>query len=205
MSKLNTRMSAEIANIVERKFKGFLTVNKYDTFREARTVTGEFLRYRDVRDEIDNIIFDIADKLELDLEKSFVRNVDGKVYVEYIPYEHEVADDDSDICDETEIIESVPDNSEPGDDIYYTRIDSQGRIYIPLNIRKIFNINKCYLCVLRDYDRCKIILNTEANYNSVINLRDHAQISVANPLNLSEGDKVRIRDAKDGTVIIDPA
>ena len=205
MSKLSTRMSNEIANVVERKFQGFLNVNKYDLFKEARTATGEFVRYRDVRDEIDNIIFNVADKLELDLEKYFVRNADGKVYVEYIPYEHEVADDDSDICDETEIIESVPDNSEPGDNIYYTRIDSQGRIYIPENIRKIFNIDKCYLYVLRDYDRRKIILNTEANYNSVINLGDRAQISVANPLNLSEGDKVRIYDAKDGTVIIDPA
>lgn len=205
MSKLSTRMSNEIANVVERKFQGFLNVNKYDLFKEARTATGEFVRYRDVRDEIDNIIFNVADKLELDLEKYFVRNADGKVYVEYIPYEHEVADDDSDICDETEIIESVPDNSEPGDNIYYTRIDSQGRIYIPLNIRKIFNIDKYYLYVLRDYDRRKIILNTEANYNSVINLGDRAQISVANPLNLSEGDKVRIHNAKDGTVIIDPA
>lgn len=205
MSKLSTRMSNEITNVVERKFQGFLNVNKYDLFKEARTATGEFVRYRDVRDEIDNIIFNVADKLELDLEKYFVRNADGKVYVEYIPYEHEVADDDSDICDETEIIESVPDNSEPGDNIYYTRIDSQGRIYIPKNIRKIFNINKYYLYVLRDYDRRKIILNTEANYNSVINLGDRAQISVANPLNLSEGDKVRIYNAKDGTVIIDPA
>lgn len=205
MSKLSTRMSNEIASVVERKLQGFLNVNKYDLFKEVRTATGEFVRYRDVRDEIDNIIFNVADKLELNLEKYFVRNADGKVYVEYIPYEHEVADDDSDICDETEIIESVPDNSEPGDNIYYTRIDSQGRIYIPLNIRKIFNIGKCYLYVLRDYDRRKIILNTEANYNSVINLRDRAQISVANPLNLSEGDKVRIYNAKDGTVIIDPA
>ena len=118
MSKLSTRMSNEIANVVERKFQGFLNVNKYDLFKEARTATGEFVRYRDVRDEIDNIIFNVADKLELNLEKYFVRNADGKVYVEYIPYEHEVADDDSDICDETEIIESVPDNSEPGDNIY---------------------------------------------------------------------------------------
>ncbi len=205
MSKLSTRMSNEIANVVERKFQRFLNVNKYDLFKKARTTAGEFVHYRDVRDEIDNIIFNVADKLELDLEKYFVRNADGKVYVEYIPYEHEVADDDSDICDETEIVESVPDNSEPGDNIYYTRIDSQGRIYIPENIRKIFNINKYYLYVLRDYDRRKIILNTEANYNSVINLGDRAQISVANPLNLSEGDKVRIYDNKDGTVIIDPA
>ena len=81
MSKLSTGMSNEIASVVERKLQGFLNVNKYDLFKEVRTATGEYVRYRDVRDEIDHIIFNVADKLELNLEKYFVRNADGKVYV----------------------------------------------------------------------------------------------------------------------------
>ena len=204
MSKLSTRMFEEITSIVEEKFKDLYTVNKYAVLKIARNRTGEFVRYRDVRDEIDKIIFDVADVLELDLEKRFMKSPEGNVYMEYIPYEREVEDDDSDIYDESDEDDKIDEDSDVYEDelTYYTTIDSQGRIYIPRDIRVKFNIDATDNWVFRDPDRREIVLNG-VDLTSEADLENHAQIYVAKTLGLHEGDEVKMYDTNEG-VIIEP-
>ena len=204
MSKLSTRMFEEITSIVEEKFKDLYTVNKYAVLKIARNRTGEFVRYRDVRDEIDKIIFDVADVLELDLVKRFMKSPEGNVYMEYIPYEHETEDDDSDIYDESDEDDKIDEDSDVYEDelTYYTTIDSQGRIYIPRDIRVKFNIDATDNWVFRDPDRREIILNG-VDLTSEVDLENHAQIYVAKTLGLHEGDEVKMYDTNEG-VIIEP-
>ena len=93
MSKLSTRMFEEVTEVVKHKLNGFVNINRYDVLTTARSRTGEYVRYRDVREEIDSIIKDVAYNLNIELEKKFVRRPDGNLYIEYIMYK----DDDSDI------------------------------------------------------------------------------------------------------------
>ena len=95
MSKLSARMFEEVTKIVKHKLNGFVNINRYDVLTTARSRTGEYVRYRDVREEIDSIIKDVAYNLNIELEKKFVRRPDGTLYIEYVPDMHE--DDDSDI------------------------------------------------------------------------------------------------------------
>ena len=92
MSKLSTRMFEEVTEIVKHKLNGFININRYDVLTIARSRTGEYVRYRDVREEIDSIIKDVAYNLNIELEKKFVRRPDGTLYIEYM-----YKDDDSDI------------------------------------------------------------------------------------------------------------
>ena len=205
MSKLSTRMFEEITSIVEEKFKDLYTVNKYAVLKIARSRTGEFVRYRDVRDEIDEIIFDVANVLELDLEKRFMKSPEGNVYMEYIPYEREVEDDDSDIYDDSDEDDKIDNDSDDSDEdelTYYTTVDSQGRIYIPSDIRVKFNINEVDTWLFRDPERKEIILNG-VDFTSKTNLKNYAQIYVEKTLGLREGDEVKMYDTDEG-VIIEP-
>lgn len=205
MSKLSTRMFEEITSIVEEKFKDLYTVNKYAVLKIARNRTGEFVRYRDVRDEIDEIIFDVANVLELDLEKRFMKSPEGNVYMEYIPYEREVEDDDSDIYDDSDEEDKIDNDSDDSDEdelTYYTTVDSQGRIYIPSDIRVKFNINEVDTWLFRDPERKEIILNG-VDFTSKTNLKNYAQIYVEKTLGLREGDEVKMYDTDEG-VIIEP-
>lgn len=205
MSKLSTRMFEEITSIVEEKFKDLYTVNKYAVLKIARNRTGEFVRYRDVRNEIDEIIFDVANVLELDLEKRFMKSPEGNVYMEYIPYEREAEDDDSDIYDDSDEDDKIDNDSDDSDEdelIYYTTIDSQGRIYIPSDIRVKFNINEVDTWLFRDPERKEIILNG-VDFTSKTNLKNYAQIYVEKTLGLREGDEVKMYDTDEG-VIIEP-
>ena len=205
MSKLSTRMFEEITSIVEEKFKDLYTVNKYAVLKIARNRTGEFVRYRDVRDEIDEIIFDVANVLELDLEKRFMKSPEGNVYMEYIPYEREVEDDDSDIYDDSDEDDKIDNDSDDSDEdelTYYTTVDSQGRIYIPSDIRVKFNINEVDTWLFRDPERKEIILNG-VDFTSKTNLKNYAQIYVEKTLGLREGDEVKMYDTDEG-VIIEP-
>ena len=218
MSKLSTRMFEEITSIVEEKFKDLYTVNKYAVLKIARSRTGEFVRYRDVRDEIDEIIFDVANVLELDLEKRFMKSPEGNVYMEYIPYEREVEDDDSDIYDDSDEDDKIDNDSDDSDEddkidndsddsdedelIYYTTIVSQGRIYIPSDIRVKFNIDTTDTWLFRDPERKEIVLNG-VDLTSEVNLEDHALLYVAKTLGLREGDEVKMYDTDEG-VIIEP-
>ena len=205
MSKLSTRMFEEITSIVEEKFKDLYTVNKYAVLKIARNRTGEFVRYRDVRDEIDEIIFDVGNFLELELEKRFMKFPEGNVYMEYIPYEREVEDDDSDIYDDSDEDDKIDNNSDDSDEdelIYYTTIVSQGRIYIPSDIRVKFNIDATDTWLFRDPERKEIVLNG-VDLTSEVNLEDHALLYVAKTLGLREGDEVKMYDTDEG-VIIEP-
>ena len=208
MSKLSTRMFEEITSIVEEKFKDLYTVNKYAVLKTARNRTGEFVRYRDVRNEIDEIIFDVANVLALDLEKRFMKSPEGNVYMEYIPYERAVEDDDSDIYDDSDEDDKINNDSDDSDDsdedelIYYTTIDSQGRIYIPSDIRVKFDIDATDTWVFRDPERKEIVLNG-VDLTSEVNLEDHAQLYVAKTLGLREGDEVKMYNTYEG-VIIEP-
>ena len=221
MSKLSTRMFEEITSIVEEKFKDLYTVNKYAVLKIARSRTGEFVRYRDVRDEIDEIIFDVANVLELDLEKRFMKSPEGNVYMEYIPYEREVEDDDSDIYDDSDEDDKIDNDSDDSDEddkidndsddsddsdedelIYYTTIVSQGRIYIPSDVRVKFDIDATDTWVFRDPERKEIVLNG-VDLTSEVNLEDHAMLYVAKTLGLREGDEVKMYDTNEG-VIIEP-
>ena len=218
MSKLSTRMFEEITSIVEEKFKDLYTVNKYAVLKIARNRTGEFVRYRDVRDEIDKIIFDVANVLELDLEKRFMKSPEGNVYMEYIPYEREVEDDDSDIYDDSDEDDKIDNDSDDSNEddkidndsddsnedelIYYTTIVSQGRIYIPSDIRVKFDIDATDTWVFRDPERKEIVLNG-VDLTSEVNLEDHALLYVAKTLGLREGDEVKMYNTIEG-VIIEP-
>ena len=208
MSKLSTRMFEEITSIVEEKFKDLYTVNKYAVLKIARNRTGEFVRYRDVRNEIDEIIFDVANVFELDLVKRFMKSPEGNVYMEYIPYEREVEDDDSDIYDDSDEDDKIDNDSNDSDDsdedelVYYTTIDSQGRIYIPSDIRVKFDIDATDTWVFRDPERKEIVLNG-VDFTSKTNLKNYAQIYVEKTLGLREGDEVKMYDTDEG-VIIEP-
>ena len=217
MSKLSARMFEEVTEIVERMLNDFVNVNKYDVFTSARSRTGEYVRYRDVREEIDSIIKDVADNLNIELEKKFVRRPDGTVYIEYVP-EMAEDDDDSDILeaesdeqyveesdddsDEDDKIDNDSDDSDEDELIYYTTIVSQGRIYIPSDIRVKFNIDATDTWVFRDPERKEIVLNG-VDLTSEVNLEDHALLYVAKTLGLREGDEVKMYNTNEG-VIIEP-
>lgn len=202
MSKLSTRMFEEVTEIVEHMLNDFVNVNKYDVFTSARSRTGEYVRYRDVREEIDNIIKDVADNLNIELEKKFVRRPDGTVYIEYVP-EMAEDDDDSDILEaesDEQYVEESEDESED-EDVFYTTISSQGRIYLPADIRERFGINDIHVGITHDPDNASVILNKQGAFVDGIVV---TQISVAKTLNLDEGDKVKVYMSYN-EIVIEPA
>lgn len=208
MTNLSKETRTEVKEIVREKFNGLLNVNKFDVLDEARKKTGEDVHYRDVRDEIENIIYDIADELELDLEKTFIHDPSGAVYVEFIPeYRHRDEDeDDSDIYFEDEAV-NESDFNKIEDNTCYAVIKSAGRIFITDEMRKILNMPYSELYVKRDYDNRKIVISldyhVDRNNFKLTNLR-YSQINVANVLGLAEGDTVKII-RKDDTIVIEPA
>ena len=208
MTNLSKETRTEVKEIVREKLNGLLNVNKFDVLDEARKKTGEDVHYRNVRDEIENIIYDIADELELDLEKTFIHDLRGAIYVEFIPeYRHRDEDeDDSDIYFEDEAI-NESDFNKIEDNACYAVIKSAGRIFITDEMRKILNMPYSELYVKRDYDNRKIVISldyhVDRNNFKLINLR-YSQINVANILGLAEGDTVKIT-RKDDTIVIEPA
>ncbi|MBP3607342.1 MAG: AbrB/MazE/SpoVT family DNA-binding domain-containing protein [Treponema sp.] len=126
-------------------------------------------------------------------------------------------DDDSDILEaesdeqyveesedesEDDKIDNDSDDSDEDELIYYTTIDSQGRIYIPSDIRVKFDIDATDTWVFRDPERKEIVLNG-VDLTSEVNLEDHAQLYVAKTLGLREGDEVKMYNTYEG-VIIEP-
>lgn len=208
MTNLSKETRTEVKEIVREKLNGLLNVNKFDVLDEARKKTGEDVHYRDVRDEIENIIYDIADELELDLEKTFIHDPSGAIYVEFIPeYRYRDEDeDDSDIYFEDEAV-NESDFNKIEDNSCYAVIKSAGRIFITDEMRKILNMPYSELYVKRDYDNSKIVISldyhVDRNNFKLINLR-YSQINVANVLGLAEGDTVKIT-RKDNTIVIEPA
>ena len=206
MTNLSKETRTEVKEIVREKLNGLLNVNKFDVLDEARKKTGEDVHYRDVRDEIENIIYDIADELELDLEKTFIHDPIGAIYVEFIPEYRYRDEDDSDIYFEDEAV-NESDFNKIEDNACYAVIKSAGRIFITDEMRKILNMPYSELYVKRDYDNSKIVISldyhVDRNNFKLINLR-YSQINVANVLGLAEGDTVKIT-RKDNTIVIEPA
>lgn len=209
MSKLSARMFEEVTEIVERMLNDFVNVNKYDVFTSARSRTGEYVRYRDVREEIDSIIKDVADNLNIELEKKFVRRPDGTVYIEYVPEGRRDSGILESESDEQHVEEAEDENEDESEDedAFYTTISSQGRIYIPSDIRKKFDIKYVHVGVTRDPDNTRIILSKQGAFadGSLINLYYYSQIYAAKTLNLDEGDKVKIYKSTNDKVVIEPA
>lgn len=206
MTNLSKETRTEVKEIVREKLNGLLNVNKFDVLDEARKKTGEDVHYRDVRDEIENIIYDIADELELDLEKTFIHDPSGAAYVEFIPEYRHRDEDDSDIYFEDEVV-NESDFNKIEDNACYAVIKSAGRIFITDEMRKILNMPYSELYVKRDYDNRKIVISldyhVDRNNFKLTNLR-YSQINVANVLGLAEGDTVKII-RKDDTIVIEPA
>lgn len=206
MTNLSKETRTEVKEIVREKLNGLLNVNKFDVLDEARKKTGEDVHYRDVRDEIENIIYDIADELELDLEKTFIHDSSGAIYVEFIPEYRHRDEDDSDIYFEDEAV-NESDFNKIEDNVCYAVIKSAGRIFITDEMRKILNMPYSELYVKRDYDNRKIVISldyhVDRNNFKLTNLR-YSQINVANVLGLAEGDTVKIT-RKDDTIAIEPA
>ena len=206
MTNLSKETRTEVKEIVREKLNGLLNVNKFDVLDEARKKTGEDVHYRDVRDEIENIIYDIADELELDLEKTFIRDPIGAIYVEFIPEYRYRDEDDSDIYFEDEAV-NESDFNKIEDNACYAVIKSAGRIFITDEMHKVLNMPYSELYVKRDYDNSKIVISldyhVDRNNFKLINLR-YSQINVANVLGLAEGDTVKIT-RKDNTIVIEPA
>lgn len=206
MTNLSKETRTEVKEIVREKLNGLLNVNKFDVLDEARKKTGEDVHYRDVRDEIENIIYDIADELELDLEKTFIHDPIGAIYVEFIPEYRYRDEDDSDIYFEDEAV-NESDFNKIEDNACYAVIKSAGRIFITDEMHKALNMPYSELYVKRDYDNRKIVISldyhVDRNNFKLINLR-YSQINVANVLGLAEGDTVKIT-RKDNTIVIEPA
>lgn len=206
MTNLSKETRTEVKEIVREKLNGLLNVNKFDVLDEARKKTGEYVHYRDVRDEIENIIYDIADELELDLEKIFIHDPRGAIYVEFIPEYRHRDEDDSDIYFEDEAV-NESDFNKIEDNACYAVIKSAGRIFITDEMHKVLNMPYSELYVKRDYDNRKIVISldyhVDRNNFKLINLR-YSQINVANVLGLAEGDTVKIT-RKDDTIVIEPA
>lgn len=206
MTNLSKETRTEVKEIVREKLNGLLNVNKFDVLDEARKKTGEDVHYRDVRDEIENIIYDIADELELDLEKTFIHDPIGAIYVEFIPEYRYRDEDDSDIYFEDEAV-NESDFNKIEDNACYAVIKSAGRIFITDEMHKVLNMPYSELYVKRDYDNSKIVISldyhVDRNNFKLINLR-YSQINVANVLGLAEGDTVKIT-RKDNTIVIEPA
>ena len=206
MTNLSKETRTEVKEIVREKLNGLLNVNKFDVLDEARKKTGEDIHYRDVRDEIENIIYDIADELELDLEKTFIHDPIGAIYVEFIPEYRYRDEDDSDIYFEDEAV-NESDFNKIEDNACYAVIKSAGRIFITDEMHKVLNMPYSELYVKRDYDNSKIVISldyhVDRNNFKLINLR-YSQINVANVLGLAEGDTVKIT-RKDNTIVIEPA
>ena len=206
MTNLSKETRTEVKEIVREKLNGLLNVNKFDVLDEARKKTGENIHYRDVRDEIENIIYDIADELELDLEKTFIHDPSGAIYVEFIPEYRYRDEDDSDIYFEDEAV-NESDFNKIEDNACYAVIKSAGRIFITDEMHKVLNMPYSELYVKRDYDNSKIVISldyhVDRNNFKLINLR-YSQINVANVLGLAEGDTVKIT-RNDNTIVIEPA
>lgn len=206
MTNLSKETRTEVKEIVREKLNGLLNVNKFDVLDEARKKTGEDIHYRDVRDEIENIIYDIADELELDLEKTFIHDPSSAIYVEFIPEYRYRDEDDSDIYFEDEAV-NESDFNKIEDNACYAVIKSAGRIFITDEMHKVLNMPYSELYVKRDYDNRKIVISldyhVDRNNFKLINLR-YSQINVANVLGLAEGDTVKIT-RKDDTIVIEPA
>lgn len=221
---LTSEMSNKICEIVNDYFEKFETFNRYEIFLEARDELKEKIRYRDVRNEIEDIILKLADEKNLLLDIEFVRNSDGNVYKEYHISENDEAEieDDSDEYendenddseefsnDSNEDTEDEDTEDEENADSFVTRVCSRGRIYIPEKILKKFDLNSNKIKISKDYEHHRIYLSyynpLKRKIDDEVDLYWYNMLTVGNVLNVSEGDTVKIYRNKFNETVIENA
>lgn len=203
MHKLNDEMYAEITRIIEDKIEMNEKVNKYDVLKEARENLGQTVRYRDVRDQIDEIIRYVAKECGKCWSSEYVRTSDGKVYREYTFYFDDFSDEyENEPDDDSDEYEASID--EDGIE-YYAMTDAYGRIYLSKPMRESLGLDRIDNAIERDSDNRRIILNGSDDGENYIDLSYHSQIFVANTLGISAYNKVKIYVGQDDEVIIEPA
>lgn len=125
---LTTALKEEIEFLVENLIIDGKKINKYDVLTTARKNLGEFVRYRDVRDDIEDIIYEIADRERVDLDISYEESDDGRTFKIYTIVDD--LDDDSDLLDDNN-----SDDSDDSDNIEVkVKLDSRNRVTIPVNM-----------------------------------------------------------------------
>ena len=203
MHKLSDEMYAEITRIIEDKIEMNEKVNKYDVLKEARENLGQTVRYRDVRDQIDEIIRYVAKECGKCWSSEYVRTSDGKVYREYTFYFDDFSDEyENEPDDDSDEYEASID--EDGIE-YYAMTDAYGRIYLSKPMRESLGLDRIDNAIERDSDNRRIILNGSDDGENYIDLSYHSQIFVANTLGISAYNKVKIYVGQDDEVIIEPA
>lgn len=204
MHKLSDEMYAEITRIIEDKIDMNEKVNKYDVLKEARENLGQTVRYRDVRDQIDEIIRYVAKECGKCWSSEYVRTSDGKVYREYNFYFDDFSDEyENEPDDDSDEYEASIDEDRIE---YYAMTDAYGRIYLSKPIRENLGLDRINNTIERDSDNRRIILNgSDDAAENYIDLSYHSQIFVANTLGISAYNKVKIYVGQDDEVIIEPA
>ena len=131
---LTTALKEEIEFLVENLIIDGKKINKYDVLTTARKNLGEFVRYRDVRDDIEDIIYEIADRERVDLDISYEESDDGRTFKIYTIVDD--LDDDSDLLDDNDSDASDDsDDSNDSDNIEVkVKLDSRNRVTIPVNM-----------------------------------------------------------------------
>lgn len=81
MKQLSTSLKNELVKILDNtaEFETKFTVNKYDLFVEARTTTNEFIRYRDVKHELEQFLIDYCNEHSYNITINF--SGDFKKYI----------------------------------------------------------------------------------------------------------------------------
>ena len=131
---LTTALKEEIEFLVENLIIDGKKINKYDVLTTARKNLGEFVRYRDVRDDIEDIIYETADRERVDLNVSYEESNDGRTFKVYTIVDD--LDDDSDLLDDNDSDDSDDsDDSNDSDNIEVkVKLDSRNRVTIPVNM-----------------------------------------------------------------------
>lgn len=134
---LTTALKEEIEFLVENLIIDGKKINKYDVLTTARKNLGEFVRYRDVRDDIEDIIYEIADRERVDLDISYEESDDGRTFKIYTIVDD--LDDDSDLLDDNDSDDFDDSNdsndSDASDNIEVkVKLDSRNRVTIPVNM-----------------------------------------------------------------------
>ena len=128
---LTTALKEEIEFLVENLIIDGKKINKYDVLTTARKNLGEFVRYRDVRDDIEDIIYEIADRERVDLDISYEESDDGRTFKIYTIVDD--LDDDSDLLDDNNSDDSNDSNDSDNIEVK-VKLDSRNRVTIPVNM-----------------------------------------------------------------------
>lgn len=196
--KIPAAVVEEMTEMIEEAIKIGASINKYDLLADARESAGEFVRYSKVKNEIDELIHDVAEANDAEVETYFDEK-DGKTYKTY-SFEYF---DDSDEDDSDEKRDEIPaddeDEDEESDDIEESDdvedenvanvfVDDQCRVYIPKNIRNnLVDSYEKYAFLERNIDEIKIVSDMGGN----VNLYTYPQVSVKS-LSCNPGDRCKI-------------